>query len=95
MPGNLSLTGLGLSVSLKPTDGGVRVVAVSGPSATAGIVAGDLIEQVSGQTVASAADLQKQVQELATAQVPVAVLLVSGDTAKWCKSRPALGAGDV
>ncbi len=64
------------------------VVAVSGPSATAGIVAGDLIEQVSGQTVASAADLQKQVQELATAQVPVAVLLVSGDTASGANPGP-------
>ena len=88
VPGNLSLTGLGLAVSLKPSAGGVPVVAVTGPSAKAGIVAGDLIEQISGQTVATAADLQKQVQELATAQVPVAVLLVSGDMANGADPGP-------
>ncbi len=88
VPGNISLTGLGLSVSLKPTVGGIPVVAVNGPAATAGIVAGDLIEQVSGQTVATAQDLQRQVQELATAQVPLAVLLVSGDTASGADPGP-------
>jgi len=78
-PGNLNLKNLGLSVSAKPADGGVSVVAVSGPSAQAGIVAGDLIEQVAGQDVATAADLQAQIGALVKQRLPVAVLLVSGD----------------
>lgn len=80
-PGNLALAGLGLAVSAKPADGGVSVTSVTsgGPSAQAGIVAGDLIEQVAGVNVATAADLQGQVKQLAGAKLPVAVLLVSGD----------------
>jgi serine protease Do len=87
-PGNINLEGLGLAVSLKHADGGVSVVAATGAAARAGIVAGDLIEQVSGQTVATAKDLQKQVQALATEQVPVAVLLVSGDAANGADPGP-------
>jgi S1-C subfamily serine protease len=80
-PGNMALAGLGLSVSAKPADGGVSVTSVTagGPSAQAGIVAGDLIEQVAGVNVATAADLQGQVKQLAGERLPVAVLLVSGD----------------
>jgi len=80
-PGNLTLAGLGISVSEKPTDGGVSVTSAGGPAAKSGIVAGDLIEQVAGADVATAADLQAQVKQLAKAHVPVAVLLVSGDVA--------------
>jgi serine protease Do/2-alkenal reductase len=80
-PGNLALAGLGLAVSAKPADGGVSVTSVTagGPSAQAGIVAGDLIEQVAGVAVATAGDLQGQVKQLVAAKLPVAVLLVSGD----------------
>jgi serine protease Do len=79
---NLNLAEIGLAVSLKPGNGGVSVTAVTGggPSAQAGIVAGDTIEQVAGQNVATAADLQKQLQKLAQSQLSVAVLLVNGDT---------------
>ena len=83
VPPNLNLADIGLAVSPKPGNGGVTVTAVvtGGPSAQAGIVAGDTIEQVAGLTVATAADLQKQLQKLAQSQLPVAVLLVSGDAA--------------
>ena len=89
-PGNLNLTDIGLTVSAKPTDGGVSVTAVAkdGPAAKAGIVAGDLIEQVAGQTVATAADLQGQLQKLMLAHLPVAVLLVSGDVADGTNPGP-------
>jgi len=80
-PGNLTLASLGLSVSEKPTDGGVTVSAAAGPAAKSGIVAGDLIEQVAGADVATASDLAAQVKQLAQAHLPVAVLLVSGDAA--------------
>jgi serine protease Do/2-alkenal reductase len=79
-PGNVNLASLGLAVSAKPTDGGVAVTSADGPSAQAGIVAGDMIEQVAGQTVATAAALKSQVQALKQQHAPVAVLLVSGDT---------------
>lgn len=55
----------------------VTAVANGGPAATAEIVAGDLLEQLAGQKLASAADLQRQLGRLA---LPVAVFLVSGDT---------------
>ncbi len=87
-PANVKLDALGLAVSGKTVDGGVSVVAVSGAAAKAGIVAGDLIEQVAGQAVANAAELQKQVQALAAAQVPAAVLLVNGDAANGADPGP-------
>jgi serine protease Do len=78
---DLNLADIGLAVSPKPGNGGVTVTAaaIGGPSGQAGIVAGDTIEQVAGLTVATAADLQKQLQKLVQSQLPVAVLLVSGD----------------
>ncbi len=78
---NLNLPELGLSVARTPAVGGVRVVAATGPAAKAGIVAGDLVEQVAGQNVGSAAALQAHLKLLLQAHLPVAVLLVSGDTA--------------
>jgi S1-C subfamily serine protease len=78
---DLNMTDIGLAVSPKPENGGVVVTAVvnGGPSAQAGIVAGDTIEQVAGLTVATAGDLKKHLQTLVQSQLPVAVLLVSGD----------------
>jgi serine protease Do len=87
-PANFDLSALGLSVAAKPLDDGLSVVAATGPSAKAGIVAGDVIEQISGVTVASAADLQKQVQLLGQSHTPVAVLLVSGDAADGADPGP-------
>jgi serine protease Do/2-alkenal reductase len=82
---DIKVAGLGLSVSAKPADGGVRVTAVvaKGPADHAGIVAGNLIEQVAGQSVATAADLQAQVKG-----VGVPVLLISGDNASGSDPGP-------
>jgi serine protease Do len=78
-PSNFQLASLGLSLSQNNVPGGVKVTAVNGPAAKAGIVAGDLIEQVAGQNMGSAADLKAAVEKLAQAKLPVAVLLISGD----------------
>ena len=74
---------------------GVSITAVTGdgPAAKAGIVAGDVIEEVSGQTVATAAALQSQLKALDAADTKVATLLVSGDVADGSDPGPALGAG--
>jgi Do/DeqQ family serine protease len=82
-PANLTLATLGLAVAAQSAGAGIAVTAVTngGPSAKAGIVAGDMIEQLGGQIIASGADLQSQVAKLAAADVPAAVLLVSGFTA--------------
>ncbi len=79
-PGNVALAALGLTVM--PGDGGLQIVSVDakGPSARAGLVADDLIEQLDGLPVGSPAALQAALQQLAAAR-KVAVLLVSGDTA--------------
>jgi serine protease Do/2-alkenal reductase len=75
---DIKLSGLGLSVSAKPVDNGVKVTSVlpKGPADKAGIVAGNVVEQVAGQTVATAADLQARLKGLG-----LAVLLISGDNA--------------
>jgi serine protease Do/2-alkenal reductase len=77
---DIKLPSLGLAVSAKPANNGVTITAVTqkGPASTAGIVAGNLIEQLAGQTVATPADLQSQMKALT---LPVAVLLISGDNA--------------
>ena len=51
------------------------MLSAKGPAEKAGIVAGDVIEQVNGVVVASAADLRKQVQGLG--QMP-AIFMVTG-----------------
>jgi serine protease Do/2-alkenal reductase len=83
LPGNVTLANLGLAVSTKPAPAGVAITAVTagGPSANAGIVAGDIVEQVAGETIASTKDLQSRVAALVAAKLPVAVLLVTGDLA--------------
>ncbi len=70
-------------MAARPTPTGVAVTAVTddGPAAKAGIVAGDVIEEISGQIVATAATLQNQLKALDTADTNVATLLVSGDVA--------------
>jgi serine protease Do/2-alkenal reductase len=81
-PANVTLASIGCSVSAAPADGGVAVTAVSvnGPSAKAGVVAGDLIEQLTGGAVTSAAALQSALASLAKTQA-AAVFLISGDNA--------------
>jgi len=92
-PGPIVLQGLGLSVAAKPAANGVSVLAATGPAAKAGIVPGDVIEQVNGQAVASAAELQERLKALA-GQPPV--FLVSGNAAdgtnpgpRWVPVQPA------
>ncbi|HVE20497.1 MAG TPA: trypsin-like peptidase domain-containing protein [Acidocella sp.] len=79
----VDVAALGLTVAARPAPAGVSVTAVTdnGPAAKAGIVAGDVIEAVSGQTVATATTLQDQLKALDAANTSVATLLVSGDVA--------------
>jgi serine protease Do len=77
-PPPVVLKAFGLGLAGKPASGGVAVISATGPAAKAGIVAGDVIEQVNGQIVASATDLQAQVKALGN--MPP-VFLVSGNTA--------------
>ena len=92
-PGPIVLQGLGLSVAAKPAENGVSVLAATGPAAKAGIVPGNVIEQVNGETVASAAEFQERLKPLA-GQSPV--FLISGNAAdgtnpgpRWVPVQPA------
>ncbi|MDR3505725.1 MAG: trypsin-like peptidase domain-containing protein [Acidocella sp.] len=92
-PGPVVLQGLGLSVAAKPVANGVSVLAATGAAGKAGIVPGDVIEQVNGQIVASAEELQAKLKALA-GQAPV--FLISGNTAdgtnpgpRWVAVQPA------
>ena len=82
-PAPVDVATLGLSVAAQPAPAGVTVTAVTddGPAAKAGIVAGNVIQAISGQTVATAATLQDQLKALNAADTKVATLLVSGDIA--------------
>jgi serine protease Do len=82
-PPPVDVAALGLTVAARPAPAGVSITAVTdgGPSAKAGIVAGDVIEQISGQSVTTAATLQDQLKALDAANAAVATLLVSGDVA--------------
>ncbi|MDD2704210.1 MAG: PDZ domain-containing protein, partial [Acidocella sp.] len=71
------------------------VVSATGPAARADIAAGDLIEQVDGEGVATAQEVQSRLKALTQAGNP-AVLLVSGPLAdgtnpgaRWVSLRPA------
>jgi serine protease Do/2-alkenal reductase len=92
-PAPIALQGLGLSVAAKPAANGVSVVAATGPAGRAGIVPGDVIEQLDGQAVASAAELRERLKALA-GQPPV--FLISGNAAdgtnpgpRWVPVQPA------
>jgi C-terminal processing protease CtpA/Prc len=82
-PTNVAIAWLGLTVSATPASGGVTItsVAKAGPAAKAGLVVGDLIEQVAGHPVGDVAGLQSQLKAASAANDPAAVLLVSGDVA--------------
>nr|WP_295739293.1 trypsin-like peptidase domain-containing protein [uncultured Acidocella sp.] len=74
-PAPVELPQYGLGLAGPPAATGVSVLSAKGPAEKAGIVAGDVIEQVNGVVVASAADLRKQVQGLG--QMP-AIFMVTG-----------------
>jgi len=78
-PGNLNLVSLGLSLSATPDDAGVKVTAATGPAAQAGILAGNIISEVAGQTVTTAADVQSDITAITKAHQPEAVFLINGD----------------
>ncbi len=91
-PPPVILSALGLGLAGKPADGGAAVLSVSGAALKAGIVAGDVIEQVNGVSIASAADVQAQVQALGAAPT---VFLISGAAAdgfdpgpRWIAVKP-------
>jgi len=85
VPAPVILSALGLGLAGKPADAGVAVISATGPAAKAGIVAGDVIEQLNGQAVATAADVQARVKALGS-QPPV--FLVSGNTADGSNPGP-------
>ena len=83
-------TGLRLSISSQAADGGgasVTAVIAKGPAGKAGILAGNVIEQINGQP-ATAATLQSQLHQLAQAGLPAATLLITGDTANGTDPGP-------
>ncbi|MGE4481794.1 trypsin-like peptidase domain-containing protein [Acidocella sp.] len=73
--GPVSLPAYGLGLAGKPVANGVSITSAKGPAAKAGIVAGDVIEQVNGKPVGDAQDVRKLMTGLG--QDP-AVLLISG-----------------
>lgn len=92
-PSPILLPELGLSLAAKPAENGVNVLAAKGPAAKAGMVPGNVIEQVNGQMVHSADDLLAKLKALA-GQAPV--FLISGNAADGGNPGPrwvALAAG--
>jgi serine protease Do/2-alkenal reductase len=89
-PANITITGIGLSVAAAPTDAGLTVVAVNpnSPAEKAGVVADNVIEQISGNPVGTPSDLQTAVKALTAAHQPVAIMLVSGDNADGTNPGP-------
>jgi Do/DeqQ family serine protease len=87
-PSTITLASLGLSISTTPAATGVTITAVTtkGPAASAGILAGNLIEQVNGQP-ATVSTLPGQIKPLALSGQP-AILLISGDTASGTNPGP-------
>lgn len=76
-PKPVTLSAYGLGLAGKPAANGVSITSATGPAAKAGIVAGNVIEQVNGLGVATAQDVQKQVQGLGD---DPAVFMISGAT---------------
>ncbi len=87
-PENMAIADLGLTVSEKPAEDGISVIAASGPAEKAGIVAGDVIDQVAGQDIANATAFQAELRNLAQSGMAAAVLLVRGDTASGTNPGP-------
>ncbi len=91
-PGPVTLPAYGLGLAGKPAANGVSVTSATGPAAKAGIVAGNVIEQVNGIAVAEAPDVRKQVDGLGGNP---AVFLISGPAAdgsdpgpRWVAVKP-------
>ncbi|MDE2459024.1 MAG: hypothetical protein KGL20_07295, partial [Rhodospirillales bacterium] len=76
-PGPVTLPAYGLGLAGKPAADGVSITSATGPAAKAGIVAGNVIQQVDGVTVATAPDVRKQVEGLGD---DPAVFLITGTT---------------
>lgn len=84
-PPAVLLKDLGLGLAGKAAPSGVAVISATGPAAKAGIIAGDVIEQVNGQNVTDAAGLQAQVKALG--KLPP-IFLVSGENADGANPGP-------
>ncbi|MDE2318742.1 MAG: trypsin-like peptidase domain-containing protein [Rhodospirillales bacterium] len=74
-PNPVTLPAYGLGLAGKPAVDGVSVTSATGPAAKAGIVAGNVIQQVNGVAVATAPDIRKQIEGLGDNP---AVFLISG-----------------
>lgn len=81
-PSPVTLPAYGLGLAGKPAANGVSITSATDPAAKAGILAGDVIEQVNGVVVTAAADVRKRVESLGD---DPAVFLISG---------PAQGGGN-
>ncbi|MDE1897384.1 MAG: trypsin-like peptidase domain-containing protein [Rhodospirillales bacterium] len=91
-PGPVTLPAYGLGLAGKPAADGVSITSATGPAAKAGIVAGNVIQQVNGAIVATAPDVRKQVEGLGDNP---AVFLISGITPdgdnpgpRWVQVKP-------
>ena len=84
-PAPVLLKTLGLGLAGKPAQGGVSVISATGPAAKAGIIAGDVIEQVNGQNVSDATALAAKVKALGN--MPP-VFLISGNIAGGANPGP-------
>ncbi|HQT45743.1 MAG: hypothetical protein B7X08_01260 [Acidocella sp. 20-63-7] len=86
-PASIPLPELGLTLSGTPNANGIPVTAVTthGPAAKAGIVAGNILEELAGAPLTNAADLKSKLKSL---HLPAATLLVSGDTANGTNPGP-------
>jgi S1-C subfamily serine protease len=84
-PAPVIISELGLGLAGKPADGGAAIISATGAAAKAGLVAGDVIEQVNGQMVANAGDVRAQVKALG--RMPP-VFLVSGNAADGSNPGP-------
>ncbi len=91
-PGPVTLPAYGLGLAGKPAADGVSIISATGPAAKAGIVAGNVIQQVNGVVVATAPDVRKQIEGLGDNP---AVILIAGITAagdnpgpRWVQVKP-------
>lgn len=77
-PAPVMLPAYGLALGAMPAGSGVKISAVSGPAAKAGLKAGDVILQINGQVVSNAQDFVHVAQTLGH---DPAVLLIAGSSA--------------
>ncbi len=79
-PANVTIPAIGATVTASQAGGlTVMAVAANGPAGKAGLVADDVITQISGAPLLTPDDLQAAIKQLKAAHQPAAILLVTGD----------------